>query len=290
MDVSALMPRIRSIKPEFFTHPEVVTVSIPARLLFVALLTQADDDGRLFDQPRKIAGNTFGDDDKIDCESLLSELAAKDRIVRYEVGGKPCLQILNFDKHQVIPPSKRRPSAIPKLPRGSQKAAQEQDDGSQTDTRNGTGTGSGTGNGMEKPTSPPSEDDDGFEDFWNLYPRRNGKRLSKNKAAAKWRALKPDEKEAATRGAKFYALACDSGVTIAADCFRWLRDKSFQDWQEPAVVTNGKPDPTSRAGTPAYLPYQPADPDPACEHSDPICEDCRRANVEKLRELMAGIG
>lgn len=107
--------RIRTVKPEFFSHPEVVRISIPGRLLLISLFTQADDDGRLYDQPRKITAIAFGEKDPIDAEDLLRELARHERIVRYEAAGKRAIQVVNFKKHQrvnratksVIPAPKR---------------------------------------------------------------------------------------------------------------------------------------------------------------------------------------
>lgn len=154
------MPRIRSVKPEFFSHPEVTRLTLPSRLLLVSLLTQADDDGRLYDQPRKISGLAFGEDDDISVPVLLEELEINDRIQRYEREGKRCIQIVNFAKHQVIPPSKRRPSTVPPPPKrrpraadelldGSQEAAPELPDGSEKGARNRE---PGTGNLKLSPT------------------------------------------------------------------------------------------------------------------------------------------
>lgn len=107
------MPRIRSVKPEFYTHPDNVAVSIPARLLYLSLFNQADDEGRLRDQPRIIGALAFGDEDKVNPERLLSELAScpEPRILRYEDSGKRYIQVLNFTKHQKI--SHPRPSVLP---------------------------------------------------------------------------------------------------------------------------------------------------------------------------------
>jgi hypothetical protein len=94
--------RIRSIKPEYFSHPEVTRCSIPARLLLISLFTQADDEGRLYDQPRKIAGLAFGESDVIDAEDLLRELAGQGRIQRYAADDKRVIQVVNFKRHQRI--------------------------------------------------------------------------------------------------------------------------------------------------------------------------------------------
>lgn len=74
----------------------------------------------------------------------------------------------------------------------------------------------------------------GFPEFWEQYPKRNGKREGRGKAEQVWRRLSYEERKAAWRGARHYGSACDSGLTIAADAFRWLRDRRWEDWQDPA--------------------------------------------------------
>jgi hypothetical protein len=93
--------RIRQIKPEFFKNEDVGGLEWPARMLFVGLWTIAAADGRLLDRPRRIAAELFPYDrmdDQIDM--LLGMLAARGLIVRYVADGKPCIQIINFAKHQ----------------------------------------------------------------------------------------------------------------------------------------------------------------------------------------------
>ena len=105
------MSRIRTVKPDFFTHPSITPLSIPARLLLLSLLTQADDEGRLYDQGAKIRGLAFGDDDRVNIAALLAELADHERILRYEMGGRACIQILGFADHQRV--NRPTPSVIP---------------------------------------------------------------------------------------------------------------------------------------------------------------------------------
>jgi hypothetical protein len=105
------MARIRTVKPDFFTHPSITPLSIPARLLLLSLLTQADDEGRLYDQGAKIRGLAFGDDDRVNIAALLAELADHGRILRYEIGGRDCIEITGFHDHQRV--NRPTPSTIP---------------------------------------------------------------------------------------------------------------------------------------------------------------------------------
>lgn len=72
----------------------------------------------------------------------------------------------------------------------------------------------------------------GFDQFWDEYPRRNGKRLERGKAEVQWRKLVLDDRRAAWRAAKNYARAVEAGLTIAKDAHRWLRDQCWADWMD----------------------------------------------------------
>jgi hypothetical protein len=93
------MPRIRTVKPEFFSNEEVGKLPAEARLLFIGLWTLADREGRLQDRPIRIKAQLFPYDDW-SVQSLLENLEQAELIWRYEASGKKCIQIINFLKHQ----------------------------------------------------------------------------------------------------------------------------------------------------------------------------------------------
>jgi hypothetical protein len=93
------MARIRTIKPDFFTDSEVGELDPYARLLFIALWTQADREGRLKDRPREIKIAAFPYD-KVDIDALLGSLTGKNLIIRYKVGGERYIAIPTFTRHQ----------------------------------------------------------------------------------------------------------------------------------------------------------------------------------------------
>jgi hypothetical protein len=57
------MARIRTLKPELWLSPQVMNLSHSARLLFIGLVTQADDEGRGSADPRRLKAAIFGGDD-----------------------------------------------------------------------------------------------------------------------------------------------------------------------------------------------------------------------------------
>jgi len=80
-----------------------------------------------------------------------------------------------------------------------------------------------------------------FDAFWEAYPRRNGKRVLKADAVKVWAKMTPKERDLAMASVGHYRSACDSGLTIACDAVRWLRRKSWEDWDTPAVDDRERP-------------------------------------------------
>src|SRR5689334_20392246 len=106
------MARIRTVKPEFWGHPKICRCSRDARLLFVGLLNESDDEGRQLASPRAIAGAVFPNDGDVTTKMVdrwLDELEAAGLVTRYDVDGVKYLVILGFNQHQKINrPSKSR--------------------------------------------------------------------------------------------------------------------------------------------------------------------------------------
>lgn len=100
------MPRIRTIKPEFASDEKLAKVSRDARLTFVLLMTQADDDGLLLARHRQLLGALYPHDDDVTPEALaswLAELCAIGVIRRRETADSaPVVEIANWSRHQRI--------------------------------------------------------------------------------------------------------------------------------------------------------------------------------------------
>lgn len=98
------MPRIRTVKPEFWSSGQVVDCSIEARLMFIGIWNYCDDNGIHSDSPKRIKMQVFpGDDMSIEQVSgWLDELELNGLIKRYEVDGSRYLMCTGFKKHQRI--------------------------------------------------------------------------------------------------------------------------------------------------------------------------------------------
>ena len=101
--------RIRTIKPEFWSHPVMSRLSDQAKLLAIGLLNCADDDGFFIADPVLLrnALRPFDEDSSI-TRRALDECSRADWIeVRKTKPHGPIGLVLNFKKHQRID----RPSA-----------------------------------------------------------------------------------------------------------------------------------------------------------------------------------
>lgn len=96
------MARIRSIKPEFWTDPHVVGLSMAARLLFVGCWNHADDYGVLKDDPDRLKLQILPGDD-VDPGSLVDELVDANLVLRRVApDGTAVLVVRTFCEHQRI--------------------------------------------------------------------------------------------------------------------------------------------------------------------------------------------
>lgn len=94
------MPRIRTIKPEFFTSEDIVTLTPYARLLYVALWCEADREGRLKWKPKTFK-TRYLPEDQVDIEALGAELIERRHVVLY---GDGLAWMPKFKDHQYINP------------------------------------------------------------------------------------------------------------------------------------------------------------------------------------------
>lgn len=96
------MPRIRTIKPEFWTDEKMVRLPFEARLLFIGLWNYADDDGYILDEPERIRMQIFPSD-RVDTDGLLDLLFSAEILDKLELAdGGTAFRIRHFKDHQSI--------------------------------------------------------------------------------------------------------------------------------------------------------------------------------------------
>jgi len=110
------MPRIRTVKPEFFTSPSTASVDFPVRIFYQALWCWADDFGIGETNINGLLGFAFCDSDQIWDEELRGFRAVSARDLRgfcadvaqhygvnfYTVRGRHYYAISTWEKHQKL--------------------------------------------------------------------------------------------------------------------------------------------------------------------------------------------
>jgi hypothetical protein len=99
------MARIRTVKPELFTHEGLFQAAsdyqLPLQFAFIALFTQCDQWGRFRWQPKRLKLGTLPYHD-VDMAQVLDALAARGFLKKYEVRGECYGCIPSWSRHQKI--------------------------------------------------------------------------------------------------------------------------------------------------------------------------------------------
>lgn len=203
------MSRIRTIKPEFFTSADILSLTPLARLFYVSLWCESDRDGRLKWDLDTLKFR-YLPKDAVPIEDLAGELISAGLIVIYEVETKTYAEIPSFASHQVIN-NRESSSAIP--PRVKEACPRVKAEG-----REGR-------KGREL-----ASDKSDFEIFWTEYPKKK----SKGDAEKAWGAIKPNEQLAgeisqAVQRAKTSADWLKNDGQFIPYPASWLRGKGWLD-------------------------------------------------------------
>ena len=108
------MPRRRMIDPNFWESEDVSRCAPMTRLVFLGLVSMADDEGRGRAKPQYVKSALFPYDDWIriiDIETALSEIALNLSVTFYEVGGAAYYQLDHWHNWQRI--DRPKPSKLP---------------------------------------------------------------------------------------------------------------------------------------------------------------------------------
>lgn len=225
-----VVPRIRTIKPEFWTDEKTGTLTPLSKCLFLGLLGEADDYGVLRWSPAEWRAKIFPHD--YDTTTVVVQKALEDEIlprrllVRFTVEDDDgevmdYAFIRSFPRHQVVNNPSRpllpdwekgdKPSTYAQrvgakitVSAGSDPVPVPEDYGSPTSWKGKERKGkegrttlskpNGSDESDGPPTGPPAEPpNDRFDEFWTAYPRKEGKK----KAHTAWRHLSQTKRAAA---------------------------------------------------------------------------------------------
>ena len=99
------MPRIRTIKPEFWSSPGIEDLPFEWRLLFIAMWNWADDYGRGTAEPRELMGFAFPRDENMTLGEFRRGLDGIRRVFGvkfYKVARRPYYCIPSWERHQKV--------------------------------------------------------------------------------------------------------------------------------------------------------------------------------------------
>src|SRR6056297_3431426 len=98
-----LLMRIRTIKPEFWTHPRLTRLDHGARLLAIGILNMADDEGYFLADEFIVRGSLFPRDESTIIRRWIDDLSSIGwiEVVEHEDMGRVG-KVVNFTRHQRI--------------------------------------------------------------------------------------------------------------------------------------------------------------------------------------------
>jgi len=148
------MPRIRIIKPEFWTSEQILELSPTARLVFIGMWNFCDDGGIHVASLRRLKAEIFPADDITtdDVRRWIDELVANGLLIEFTAEGRQFWQVTGWKKHQKIDrpnPKYPQPETTPSSPNSSN-ARRSITPGRESKGIEGSGTDSG-----EDAAAPP---------------------------------------------------------------------------------------------------------------------------------------
>jgi uncharacterized phage protein (TIGR02220 family) len=117
-----IMPRIRTIKPEFFVDEDIGSLPPLTRLIFEGLWCHADKAGRLEYRPEYLKVQIIPYDTTEDIRLHIDVLSTPKKrtgipfVLKYEVDGITYLQVVNWSRHQYVHKTNESESTNPPPP------------------------------------------------------------------------------------------------------------------------------------------------------------------------------
>jgi hypothetical protein len=221
--------RIRTIKPEFWTHPVMSRLDDATRLLAIGLLNLADDEGFFFADERLIrsALRPFDDDSSIVRRSIEKLAKAGYIGVREHDSHGPVGFVVSFADHQRV--DRPKPSSIKDL-YDSTINRRMIDDESLLEGKGREGNREGKGTGKVSTST------EGFDEFWSAYPKKTG-RGDAEKIWAKMRPPLDDVLTALGWQRQQQSWVKDKGQFIPMPS-TWLNQKRWLDEPTAPVRTD----------------------------------------------------
>lgn len=222
------MGRIRTIKPAFFRSSDTARLSLPARLFFLGLLTELDDEGRAPYQAKFLAGALFPLDLDVGTEDIdrwTDECVQAGLLVRYGGEGREFVASPTFRDHQRV--NRPSPSNCPAPPGWEPRAAVPP---ARLALHAVAAPGTEHGTAMPATAGEPP----GFAEFWEAYPRREAKPRAIKAFASALRVAPFSSIMAGVAAWSASWTATETDVAFVPHPATWLNERRWDDTPPPA--------------------------------------------------------
>jgi len=140
------------------------------------------------------------------------------------------------------------------------------------------------------PELKPKEDLDDFENFWKVYPARNGKKFGKLDAQEKFLAITKEDRSLVIKAAQNYAASelVQKGVGVK-DAKRFLQKNKngsefWRDWIEPEIPGSKNSPSTCSKRIEDKGRFKPCGkPATKAIGKNPLCDDCHTAFLKEQK-------
>ena len=229
------MPRIRTVKPEFWLNEDLAEQPSDTRLLALGLLNQADDEGYFKANPAILKGAIFPlSETSVSVQVMLTQLSKIGYIKIYN--GSDSRQyghVVNFVKHQVV----NRPSAskIKQLINFSEESVNYH--GEVTDHSLEERKGKEQGKEEEGKGNSRSHLLTWFDCLWDSFDSAYGDKGAKKAALAQFKKINPDQQLFDEIMSGLNAQLSEKRMKQSAAVFyppfqhveRWLKNRRWED-------------------------------------------------------------
>jgi len=114
----------RMVYTSLWQNPEFGALSDGAKLLYIGMITVADDDGRLRGNSHLLRSQVFPFDEKVSIENVrkwINDIVRSKLVTFYKVKNEYYIQHPNWEKYQYIRPDLYKKSKIPTLRKRNEK-------------------------------------------------------------------------------------------------------------------------------------------------------------------------
>lgn len=228
------MARIRTIKPEFFTSADIVSISPLARLFYVSLWCQADRDGKLKWDPITLKMRCLPADN-VSIDDLSNELIERGMIVLYSVENRQLCFIPTFAEHQVIN-NRETESVLPDFDENT--VTRESDVMTRESGREGRKGKEGKGKedacDFFEGDPVPEKQQPKFDEWYQHYPKKAGRGQAERAFKTAMKAVSFDT---LVNAAKAYSDQVEGkDRTYIKNPATWLNGKC---WEDEGILPSG---------------------------------------------------